>query len=81
MVQVANSLWGNDAFPGTPHVPAGGRLTIAQFNASGGGVSGTSTSTGTGTSTSTSTAPWAWHKSATLTPVDVMPLDGLLRAL
>ena len=35
---VANSLWGNDAFPGAPPVPAGGALTIAYFNATGGGV-------------------------------------------
>ena len=34
---VANSLWANDAFPGSPPVPAHGRLTIAYFNHSGGG--------------------------------------------
>jgi hypothetical protein len=35
---VANSLWGYDAFPGAPPVPAGGALTIGYFNSSGGGV-------------------------------------------
>ena len=35
---VANSLWGMDAFPAAPPVPAGGSLTIGYFNSSGGGV-------------------------------------------
>jgi hypothetical protein len=34
---VANSLWSNDAFPGSPRLALNSSLTIAYFNASGGG--------------------------------------------
>eukprot|EP01079_Euglenida_sp_SAG-EU17-18_P003910 gene3910-4283_t len=35
---VANSIWGNDAFPGTPQLEPGKSLTIAYFKSTGGGV-------------------------------------------
>ena len=35
---VSNSLWGNDAFPGTPLLLPGKDLTIGFWNASGGGM-------------------------------------------